>query len=101
MRHYLLTSGEIEAIDRVTLGNGLFAGTVVLLFADEASVEKALAHNGETLGQREIRVERSRNEFVQRPLSPKPEGCKTVFIGMLPFCNSCLTTRKLRIRRNR
>jgi hypothetical protein len=76
-----LLRGEIEEIARIQGQGQRFSGTLLLFFKDEESVEKALEANEQTLATRVIGVERLRKGFEHRPLSTKPEGCCTVFVG--------------------
>jgi len=79
--------GDLVNINLITKKDtGRFAGASILEFGSEKSAQKALQLNGVDLNGRNIKVELAkprRPKPETLPLSPKPEGCTTIFIGRL------------------
>jgi len=79
--------GALVNINLITKKDtGRFAGASILEFSSENGAQKALQLNGVDLHGRAIKVELAkprRGKPETLPLSPKPDGCNTIFIGRL------------------
>lgn len=105
IRKFFEDDGELTDIkwntDRET---GRFRGSGFIEFATPEAAASALKKNGNVLMERPIRLELARERpggergagagagggaaggrFQQREMTPKPEGCTTVFLGNLSF----------------
>lgn len=87
--------GEIKSIRWLTdRDTGDFKGCGFCEFASSDAVDKFIKLNGQKLNGRDIRIDYAKTRKSggggggnrePRPLSEKPEGCTTVFVGNLDF----------------
>jgi nucleolin len=106
IRAFFKDVGELTDIHWVTdKQTGKFYGTGFVAFATGAEAKAAVAKNGEDVLGRPIRIDfaqsktertpggdrqqqrtpRDGGQREQRPATPKPDGCTTVFLGNLSF----------------
>jgi len=89
--------GEIKEIDWVNNKEGRFTGTGFLEFGNSEAAQDALKKNGEECMERKIKVELAKPRVDRGgrgggggkggdfELSPKPDGCITIFVGKLSY----------------
>ena len=97
VKKFFKDCGEIANIRWLTdRDSGDFKGCGFVEFSDPASVDAAAAKNGETLAGRNVRLDFAKGRTNSgggggggggrdRPMSEKPDGCQTMFMGNLSF----------------
>jgi len=95
IRKQFESCGEIKGIEMIKRNDQRFAGVAILEFVDQDSAQNAVNMNNQEFYGRKMALSFATESQSQKgggaggkrqyQVSPKPEGCTTIFIGNLNF----------------